>query len=150
MSRDENVSNLETANAFTPHRSMECLTESQQGRLADLLETYLETLEEGKPCDVNLLAANDPDLVQPLAGYVKSLQFMHAAVQASPILMNGSTDSVGTGPRQERGAKQLGDYQLLRELGRGEMGVVYEAMQVSLGRHVACTITVCNILTGNL
>ncbi|MEM6981035.1 MAG: serine/threonine-protein kinase, partial [Planctomycetota bacterium] len=114
------------------------LTAEQQDRLSSMLDVYLQTLEQGTQPAANCLsqlAMQHPDLADTFRVYVSSIDRLHdatAGMRQQNLWSSG--DSV------EPDEKRLGDYRLLREVGRGGMGSVYEAQQVSLDRRVAIKI----------
>src|SRR3954470_14007421 len=104
---------------------------ADQERLARILDDYLVAIERGSPVSPEELLEKYPDDAAQLRGYLSGLQLFHAAAGVSPGMVRGSL-TFGPIPKQA-----IGDYQLVREIGRGGMGVVYEAWQLSLRRRVA-------------
>ncbi|MEZ6137858.1 MAG: protein kinase [Pirellulaceae bacterium] len=107
------------------------LTKTQMALLTDLLDRYLQGLESGEPFDVELVATKHPDLVDIFQEYLDKLDALHCFV--------GDTTTGQILPFQSgmASAMQLGEFTILREIGRGGMGVVYEARQDSMQRQVA-------------
>ncbi|HVT26617.1 MAG TPA: serine/threonine-protein kinase [Lacipirellulaceae bacterium] len=106
---------------------------ADQERLARILDDYLVAIERGVPVSPEELFAKYPDDAAQLRGYLSGLQLFHAAAVVSP--------GIGTlGGGIPEGVQTIGDYRLVREIGRGGMGVVYEAWQLSLRRRVALKI----------
>ena len=72
-----------------------------------------------------------PDLAEDLEACLASLEFIHRAA-IKPV--EPEMDPVVTDGESPANLGILGDFRILREVGRGGMGVVYEAEQISLGR----------------
>jgi eukaryotic-like serine/threonine-protein kinase len=108
---------------------------AEQERLARILDEYLVAIEQGKCVSPEELLAKYPDDAAQLRGYLSGLQLFHAAA-----VVPAQTSEIGSEAGVPPALQTIGDYRLVREIGRGGMGVVYEAWQVSLRRRVALKV----------
>jgi tetratricopeptide (TPR) repeat protein len=102
-------------------------------RVVRATEEYAELLRAGQRPDRATFLARHADVADVLVACLDGLDFVHAAGGDLSGPSADGTDLLQSGV-------PLGDYQLIRELGRGGMGIVYEAEQLSLGRRVALKV----------
>jgi serine/threonine protein kinase len=102
---------------------------------ADVVAEITDRLHAGEPVDVEAYAARHPELADRLRRLLPALQILD---RLSSFGRPGAT-ARGADDGEEIG-RTLGDFRLIREVGRGGMGVVYEAEQLSLGRRVALKV----------
>jgi tetratricopeptide (TPR) repeat protein len=99
---------------------------SLEDRVAEVVDAFMGEVHAGGRPDVEEYTRRHPEMASVLRQVLPALGVLGPAESGE-----GARDGGVPG----RGC--LGDYRLLREVGRGGMGVVYEAEQVSLGRRVA-------------
>ncbi len=107
---------------------------SAESLLGEIAEEYTQQLERGEQPDVEQYASRHPDLAGVIREVLPVLELMRPAVAARAAVASE------IGETGEERLQSLGDYQIVREVGRGGMGVVYEAQQQSLRRRVALKV----------
>jgi serine/threonine-protein kinase len=91
---------------------------------ATLVEDLTARLQAGEAVDLEACLREHPEHAERLGPLLPALRFL----------------AVPAGAESGRDRPTLGDFRILREIGRGGMGIVYEAEQRSLNRRVALKV----------
>src|SRR5579871_3852304 len=121
------------------HSKHNGVSEREQ-RLDEVVLTYLKAVEAGQQPDRQELLDRHADLLPELAQFFEDadalggLALRPRSVKPAAALTCESVSATITE------GKELGDFRIVREVGKGGMGIVYEAEQMSLRRRVALKV----------
>ena len=106
-------------------------SETRSEQVLELAEEFLGRCRKGERPSLREYADRHPELAAEIREVFPAMALMENIAVADDSLAPRAAPSA-------RGVvEQMGDFRIIREIGHGGMGVVYEAEQVSLGRHVA-------------
>ena len=110
-------------------------TEPREQLLEAIVAEFTAALRAGEPPVLDTYLARAPQHAEELRELLTSVAMIEELKREALPPRGGDSPS-----DQWQQIQQLGDYRLVREIGRGGMGVVFEGIHQSLGRRVAIKI----------
>jgi WD40 repeat protein len=104
-------------------------------RLHEVLHAYLQAVDAGQAPDRQELLRRHPELADDLRAFFADQDQLARLAAAAATVPPGQPATLTPGPGTK--VRYFGDYELVEEIGRGGMGVIYRARQLSLQRTVA-------------
>src|SRR5262245_40114178 len=112
------------------------MPEELESLVAAVADEFVGRQRRGERPDPEEYAARHPEAADALRRMLALL----AVVGPSLPVTGGGDSTPADGAAQEAAPETVGDFRIVREVGRGGMGIVYEAEQVSLRRKVALKV----------
>ncbi len=112
--------------------------DSDRNPVEELAEEFLRRHRQGENPSISEYVSQYPQWEDDIRDVFSAVMLIEDANPA--VDETGTNDLPTAGVLDGTKLEQLGDFRVLREIGRGGMGIVYEAEQVSLGRHVALKV----------
>jgi len=109
-------------------------SDEQRDPLEVLFSEFLQRKREGDPISIEEFAIEHSELADDIRDLFPTLASLEKARSSQ-----AANDPFQTG-EDISGGLMLGEYRLLREIGVGGMGIVYEAMQETMQRRVAVKV----------
>src|SRR5260370_40768711 len=104
--------------------------------LGVLVEELTARIQAGQPIDVQGYVEAHPEHAERLRQLLPALHRLADLGRSA----SGAPSALPLAAPPDDLAGTLGDFRIIREVGRGGMGVVYEAEQISLRRRVALKV----------
>jgi serine/threonine protein kinase/Tfp pilus assembly protein PilF len=110
---------------------------SEPDKVERLADEFLARYRAGERPSIDQFVGNDAEIADELRSLLKAIVILEQNAPPADLTVRAGNEGAAIA---EEVPHQIGDYLIQREIGRGGMGIVYQAAQQSLDRQVALKV----------